>query len=372
MSHLAEVYAKDLGVKIGVPIFKPHFFPIVDKNYITIHTDNNVPAKHYDYWDEVIAIIKKNYPDLKFIQIGSGKEPKMNKADKFIATKSIKQSAYIIKNALLHVGIDSAPIHVASCLDKPIVGIYAHTYASTCNPLWGNKENHIIIESHRDNDKPSFSLNEVDKKINKIKPEEIANAILKLLGRNPIKLKTLFIGNDYKKESLEVIPDNFYDIQSNNLIIRMDLHHNEKNIMELINKNQCFVITKNPISSDIIANKNIKHINYVADSFEELFVEEMKRLGKDYTLICSSKENVNTERAKFFDNYIKMYDESEKIKENKEKISLDKFNYSTFKKVLKNKTIHQSHYAANGSENLDDFYLDLDSMFVYTIDHEQK
>jgi len=36
MSHLVEVYAKDLGVKIGEPHFKPHFFPLLEENYITI------------------------------------------------------------------------------------------------------------------------------------------------------------------------------------------------------------------------------------------------------------------------------------------------------------------------------------------------
>jgi hypothetical protein len=371
MSHLAEVYAKDLGVKIGNPIFKPHFFPIVDDNYITIHTDNNVQSKHYDYWDEVITIVKKNTENIKFIQIGSGREPIIQNADKFIQTNSIKQSSYIIERGLMHVGIDSAPVHIASVLNKPIVAIYAHTYAATCCPLWGDKSKQIIIESHRDGEKPSFSNQEADKKINKIHPEEIANAILKLLNRGKANFKTLFIGKKYKEQLFEVIPDHSYDIQSNNMVIRMDHCHNENNIIQLLGKNECLIVTKKPISKSLLSHQNIKRVNYVSDCFDRGFIEDLKSLGKDFALLCSSEENLNSERAKFFDDHILLYDESKKICENKEKIKLDKFNFSSFKKVLKNKKIHNSHYEANDSKNLDDFYLDLENMFLYTLDHEQ-
>ena len=39
MSHLAEEYAKSCGVKIGKPILKPHYYPVVHEKYITIHND---------------------------------------------------------------------------------------------------------------------------------------------------------------------------------------------------------------------------------------------------------------------------------------------------------------------------------------------
>ena len=101
MSHLVEVYAKDLGVKIGDPIFKPHFYPILEDNYITIHTDNKVPAKEYDYWEEVILIVKKELPEIKFIQIGSGKEPRIKTADKFLKTESIKLTSVTLTDRQL-------------------------------------------------------------------------------------------------------------------------------------------------------------------------------------------------------------------------------------------------------------------------------
>jgi len=370
MSHLAEVYAKDLGVKIGNPICKPHFFPVVDENYITIHTDDNVQSKHYEYWEEVLTLVKKAAPDIKFIQIGSGKEPSIKNADKFIKTTSIKQSAYIIKNALMHVGIDSSPVHIASHLNKPIVCVYAHTYASTCDPLWGEKDDHIIIESDRDGEKPSFSLKEQDKNINKINPEEIANAILVKLGFEAINLKTLFLGRLYKQKSLDVIPDHPYDITSHNISIRLDLLHNEENIIPLLQKNHVSIRTSKPIDQKILKHKNIKYVQYIADSFDDEFVNNAIKFGKTLNLYCTSKENLDKERAKFFDLSIGFYSRSEKIKSQKKKLTLDKFSYSSNRKVLKNKKIHPSMYSVNNSENLDDFYLDLDHMFVYTMNHE--
>ena len=160
MSHLAEVYAKDLGVKIGEPILIPHYFPILEDQYITIHTDDNIESKHYDLWEEVILLVKEVSPKIKFFQIGSGKEPKIKNVDEFVETKNIKQAAYLVKNSVMHVGIDSIHVHIASVFDKPIVALYSHTYASTCGPIWGDEKKHCLIESPRNGMKPSFALKE--------------------------------------------------------------------------------------------------------------------------------------------------------------------------------------------------------------------
>ena len=71
MSHLAEEYAKSCGVKIGKPVLKPHYFPILHDKYITIHNDKKVQAKEYDMWPDVIELLKKALGDIKIIQIGA-------------------------------------------------------------------------------------------------------------------------------------------------------------------------------------------------------------------------------------------------------------------------------------------------------------
>jgi len=368
MSHLVEVYAKDLGVKIGDPHFKPHFFPVLEDNYITIHNDNKVQSKEYDYWEEVICLVKEQVPDIKFIQIGSGQEPIIKNATKFAATSSIKQSAYIIKNALMHVGIDSLPVHIASSFDKPIVSIYAHTYASTCRPIWGSKNNHTIIESHRDGKKPSYSLKEQPKQINLIKPEEIANAVLKRLGKNKSSRKTIFIGDKYKEKFIHIIPDKKYGVSSKQTVLRFDLHHDEENTLHLFANNNISIVTNKPLGDKLLSQKNINCINYFCDRFDSGFVERAKNKGITLRLFCTDEGNLSEERLKFFDNQILLIDESKKIEENKKQIELPEkdLKIKSYTIYFKNGQAHHSLFEANNKESLDDIFIDLDKLMLYT------
>ena len=83
MSHLIEEYAKNLGVKIATPMVAKHFWPIPFDNYITIYLEDKAQSKSYKYYELVIDMIKpylaKN--NIKIIQLGSAKSPKLNNAD---------------------------------------------------------------------------------------------------------------------------------------------------------------------------------------------------------------------------------------------------------------------------------------------------
>ena len=71
MSHIAEVYAKDLGVKIGRPHITDHFFPGLPNKYITVQSSSKMPAAKYKYWDIVLMLIKPYLQNegIKIIQI---------------------------------------------------------------------------------------------------------------------------------------------------------------------------------------------------------------------------------------------------------------------------------------------------------------
>lgn len=367
MSHLVEVYAKDLGVKIGDPIFKPHFYPILEDNYITIHTDNKVPAKEYDYWEEVIIIVKERLPEIKFIQIGSGKEPKIKNADKFIKTESIKQSAYIIEKSLMHVGIDSMPVHIASSFNKKIVAVYSHTYASTCGPIWGDRENYCVIESHRNGLKPSFSLKESPKTINLIKPEEISNAILTKLGGDKSSRETLYIGDKYKTPLIQIIPDKKYSCSNANISLRLDLLHKEENVLHLFSNNKVSIITKKPLSDDILSKPNIEGIHYFSNTFDADFVEKVKKKGLDLHLFCIKEKNLSEQRFKFFDEKINLFERHKKIRHNKKKFKLGEgdFNVKSYNIYYKGGEAHTSLYEANGKKKINDIFLDLEHLMIY-------
>ena len=121
MSHIAEEYAKSLGCRIGTPVLEPHFFPVTSGKYITFHTNaKKAPAKHYDFWGVVFLLIKDKLKDegIDIIQTGGPEDPTYPECDHSHLGCSFKQMSYVIKNAELHLGIDSLPMHIASAFNK--------------------------------------------------------------------------------------------------------------------------------------------------------------------------------------------------------------------------------------------------------------
>jgi hypothetical protein len=369
MSHLAEEYAKSCGVRIGKPVIKPHFFPVPFDKYITIHNDKKVQAKEYNFWPEVIELLKPHLGDIKIIQIGAFGEETIEGVDKHIPTFSLKQSSYIIQKSLGHVGIDSVPVHLASAFDKPVVGIYSHTYANTCDPLWNKKSKAITIESDRDGRRPSFALEENPKTINLIKPEKIAQAVLDVLEIDKkIKQETIYTGPRSMFNCIEVIPSEPTNFQGGPVSIRMDLAHNEEVLKQILQ----FVTTKNPIDASILMSKRIQRITYEADSFDEDFVALLKKCGLEATLVCTDAKNLDKERTKFFDYLIHQNRKPQVIKNNMkilEGIDLNSLKIKSRKKIICGNNIYESHYDRNERKNVDDLFVDLDWLMIYnTVD----
>tara|TARA_Y100000004_G_scaffold119066_1_gene133775 strand:- start:228 stop:1343 length:1116 start_codon:yes stop_codon:yes gene_type:complete len=370
MSHLAEEYAKSCGVKIGEPVLTPHYFPILEDKYITIHNDKKVQSKEYNMWPDVIELLKPHLEDIKIIQIGTHREERIDGIDLHMPTNTLKQSAYIIKNSLGHVGIDSVPVHIASALDKPVVGIYSHTYAKTCSPLWNKKSKSIIIESDRGGRKPSFSLEEHPKTINFIKPEQIAQAVLDVLGINKtITHKTFFIGENYTSSFVEVIPTQNTNVQAKHIDVRMDYAHNEEALLHLIQNNQVEVTLSKPISLDFLKSGRIKKIVYKANTFDSKFLKAIKESSIPHILICKSSKDLSQQRAKNFDHLINYLDLQGLIKNNKKRlgdIDFDTMKIKSGKKVVCGDKVYESLYDMNGRKNLDEFFIDLGFYRVYS------
>tara|TARA_R100000231_G_scaffold76174_2_gene59311 strand:+ start:1934 stop:3058 length:1125 start_codon:yes stop_codon:yes gene_type:complete len=370
MSHLAEEYAKSCGVKIGKPILKPHYFPILHDKYITIHNDKKVQSKEYDMWPDVIELLKKVLGDIKIIQIGAHGEESIQGVDQHIPTTSLKQAAFIIKKSLGHVGIDSVPVHIASALDKPVVGIYAHTYASTCEPLWNETTKAITIESDRGGNKPSFSLEEYPKTINFIKPEQIASAVVEVLNLDKkINHKTLHIGQNYTSNFVEVIPTEFTNIKANHIDVRMDYSHNENVLWHILQNNHAEVTLSKPIPDKFFQSGKIKKVIYKSDILDTEFCNKIKSLGIPHNLICTSAKTLSQERSKNFDMMINYLNIQDLIKNNKNLLKIESFDnikIKSGKKVVCGDKIYDSFFDLNDRKNLDHFYIDLQFLRVYT------
>ena len=164
------------------------------------------------------------------------------------------------------------------------------------------KSKSIVIESDRDGQKPSFALQEPVKMINRIKPEQIAQAALDVLGINQtINHKTIFTGNHCKVNCMDVIPTEKTDVVFNAISVRMDLAHNEEVLEHIIQRNEVEVVTKQPISERLLASKRIKKVIYKSDEFDTDFIYLIKKYGIQHGLACIDEKNVAKERARLFD-----------------------------------------------------------------------
>jgi hypothetical protein len=95
MSHLAELYTRDLSVKVGYPVLQPHYFPVLQDKYVTFHNSDKCASKSFSYWEDVLKILKPEFEkrDIKIFQVGEGPDKKIDGVDEFYNFTSFKQSA---------------------------------------------------------------------------------------------------------------------------------------------------------------------------------------------------------------------------------------------------------------------------------------
>jgi hypothetical protein len=255
--HLIERYATSCGVKIGKPYIYETFFPIPVEKYISFQPFSKYQSKNYDYWEEVINIINPyiQKENIKIIQIGAKDDKHINGTINLSGQTKISQAAYIIKNSIMHFGADSFATHIASGFNKKIVCIYSNNNINNVKPYWSKEEDVVLLKSNTDK-KPEYSANEFPKSINNIKPEDIAKSILKLLNIKYEKIpETIYIGEDYKSKTLEIIPDKPIDISSISIetfIIRMDYFFNEEVLEYYLKNKKCIIITNKPINENLL------------------------------------------------------------------------------------------------------------------------
>ena len=307
MAHLIEEYAKSLGVKIGKPFLANHFYPTPHQKYITIHSDNKIDSKHYEYFPQVLNLVREilHNHGYAIYQVGGPEDPRLN-VDGHFLDLNYKQSSYLIKNSKLHVGIDSLPVHIASVYDIPIVVLYSHIYPSHARPYWSSEENVIILDADRGDNKPSYNYQENPKTIRTIKPEDVANSILKLLKiQGQINFFTQYIGSHYHLDFVEVIPDFKAELadKTKPIYVRADLHFNEDNIIFWLSNYKCNVITNKAIDINLlrITQPNIIHLYLKTIELDEKYLENLRRNKINFTICHDVESEMSEIKNKFFD-----------------------------------------------------------------------
>jgi len=312
--HLLEQYSLSTGSTIDKPFIYEAYFPLPEDKYITFQAQSKFESKDYSYWQDVLnilsPILQKN--NIKILQLGKSEEKSYEGTVDLRGKTSFNQLAYVMRTASLHFGPDSLGVHMASLYNVPIVGLYSIIHPEVAGPYFGDKSKHSLFKSYErtGNKKPSYSPQENPKSINLIKPEEIANEVLKMLGidfRTPFE--TVFIGAKYSGTSIQESIPNYKKIVFNPegvVEIRCDLGYIEECfINQLAQYKKSIVILDKPININILKQfkQNIISVIFkITPQDYEPFVNEVRDSGIKLVLISDcQQEEINKLKIKYYE-----------------------------------------------------------------------
>lgn len=317
MSHLIEEYAKSLGVKIGSPVVKDHYFPISLDKYITIHQAYNVPSKTYSHYDVVISLLKPflERAKIKIVQLGGVK--KIEGVD-LALNISFKQQSFILSKSLVHLGCDSALSQLASHKKLPTVTLCGNAFASNVKPVFSSGSTNVTLEPQWDK-KPCFNTEDPQKQIDTIKPEVVAQTILDFLKieKEDIRFTTKYVGELFQNPVVEVIPTSFTALKlkhGQELMVRADYAYDEDSFMKY-----CSLYPVNIFASSLIqphglqkisknVNKFYLFLDESWDSIPENYFDILKNMDIDLCIIVKKEEEIKSIRNKYFDIPVIAYD----------------------------------------------------------------
>lgn len=325
--NLTEKMALDCGVKISKPYLDKYFFPVKNKNYIIFDTRCKYDTGEYDYYNDVLDLIK-NYlkkADIDIFQFATDKSYKLN-CDKCYININKKQENYLISNAKLLISNENYTLHVASIFNIKSIGLYSLYNFKNTQPIW-NKNSQIILESDRDGNLPSYgTLKETPKTINFISPYIIAKNILDNLNipNDLHNFELIHLGSNFNQKIVEIIPDfisnnGFMHGQSINL--RLDYVNNLNiNILNYwLNNKKVNIITDKDINTNVLIpyKNNILMLTIMmSENISEKFLKNCKTLGFKIKIFCEDSDKLNDYRFKFLDWEInKDFDNKNKLKE---------------------------------------------------------
>jgi hypothetical protein len=397
--HLLDTYALRTGSKIKKPFIIKKFFPLPVEKYITIQNSSGMPAKCYDYFQEVILYLinKLNKNGYQIVQIGSKEDKVLNGVINLCGQTNINQTAFILNNSSLHLGNDSFAIHMASAFNIPCVGLYGITYPNIAGPYW-NKKNSTCLTP--ENFKASFNPSETPKKINSIKPEIVIESINNLLFQKneKINLKTKFIGSRYLNPVLEVFPDqvvppNLFPNQMVNIRLdyKQDLTRNDYNgIFNNLNIRPSAIVTDKKFNINPFLNfkDHITQVIYnITNSIDIEFINNLFNYNINCVFVFENNDkNIDILNKRKLDliEYPALIQELDPINKNILKDLSKETNlfYSSKKILFVNNKMYTSKHAFNkniplennlklldiplSKEDLNDLGLELDEFFVYT------
>ena len=331
--HILEHFSLNCGLKSSKAFIQEDYIPVPFDRFICINNDSSIDSFTYSYWSDVFDIIKPylEKSNIKILQIGGPKDQLLPSCEDYRHIQTRHQGAYIINKAQLFIGSDIFYSNIASHFGTPGVLLYGPIPPSCTKPYWNEDNFEILCE----NDKFSYSSKELHKTIDKIKPESIANAILKKL-KIPFESdqKTEFIGQLYDNKIFEVIPNfspNPDFLKGSFVTMRADYQESDEFIGEWSIGRKINLITNRKINLGLIqAIKNslqVIHFEISNDCSEDVVKENIqyfkaiKKLGLNISLFRKDEDNIADLRLTYFDWNVEVLSQnkpSENITKNKD------------------------------------------------------
>ena len=308
--NLTEKMALDCGVKVSRPYLDRYFLPIKNDNYIIIDTRCKNANGEYDYFNDVLDLIKPYLKEtnIDIFQIATDKNIKLA-CDKCFITINKKQENYLISKAKLLISNENYSLHIASVFNTKSIGLYSLFNSNNTRPVW-NKDSQIILESHRDGNLPSYGRsNELPKTINFISPYAIAKNILDSLGivNDLGRFELVHLGKSFNQKIIEIVPDfisdaNFMKEISINLRLDYVSNLNSSVFNYWMTNRKVNIITNKDININMIApyrNNILLMTIMLSENISEKFLKHCKSIGLKLKIFCDVKDKLEEYRFKF-------------------------------------------------------------------------
>jgi len=306
--HIVENLALNCGCKIGKPSIQQVFSSLPFKNYITIDNGEGVKEKSYQFFDCVLRLIKPILllHGINVVQVSKNDKAKAIVGIDFDASHtSFRQKSYLIYHSKLHLTVDSFSSQIAGLYDKKTVFLPSVLFEGNSKPFFMSSKNLRTIEPSIDF-KPSLFSPETVKRVDQIKPEEVARQVMDLLGIEfDFPYETILLGNGLNSVTIDCVPNAYFQIGSDKTInIRLDYLYNEQNLISLLNLNKCHIITNKIVPINILQNfkSKITAITYIVDSNQDpKFIEAIKKLGIKFFIITYDEDNLSKYKFAYMD-----------------------------------------------------------------------
>ena len=308
--NLTEKMALDCGVKVSQPYLDRYFLPLGNENFIIIDTRCKNIIGEYDYFSDVLELIKPylKQVNIEVFQIATEKNSKLA-CDKCFITINKKQENYLISKAKLLISNENYSLHIASVFNTKSIGLYSLFNSNNTRPVW-NKNSQIILESNRDGNLPSYGqLKESPKTINFISPYVIAKNILNSLGiSNDLgRFELIHLGKSFNQKIVEIVPDftsdaNFMKDRSINLRLDYVTNLNSGVFNYWVSNRKINIITDKDININMIApyRSNILLMTIMlSPNISEKFLKQCKSVGLKLKIFCDDKSKLEEYRFKF-------------------------------------------------------------------------